>query len=289
MPLLGAFDSCKGHNLNDIISLFQNIPDLVWAALIASLLTLSGVYFTNKQGRKLLEKQLNHDAKKIRIDRSHDLKKDVFLEAAASFSKAISVIGKLSNLETPVEDLAQILDNHSPIASKMYLIASEDTVEKALDISNEVSSVYLELLTERRTFQNAKSEIEGHRAIIQKSHSEKDRVLETMKEMNLSGVQDKSKFDYLNGLFDMAEETRTKAATAISELEQKHNSDYRVFVKRCVKEYAILSIGISELIVAVRSELNTANDNLRFSTIMEKAMDDMNDNFEAFVDKTADS
>jgi len=275
--------------LSDLVSFISSIPDAIWGAVIASLLTLSGVFFTNRENRKSLERQLSHDVEKLRIDRDYDLKKDVFLEAASSYSKALSVIGKMGNVDIPSNDLAKIFDEHGPIASKMYLIAKEETVEHALDISNEISRIYLELLRIRNFFQDVKKAIDIYRDMVSKADADKGRVLETMKEMNLSGVKDRSKFDYLNGLFEMAEKNRSNAEKEILELQSKHNASYFDFMKRCMQEYSRLSIEISGLIVAVRSELNTANDNERFSKIMKHAMDEMKGNFEEFMSVTREA
>lgn len=273
--------------MDDLVYLISGIPDAIWGAVIASLLTLSGVFFTNRENRRSLERQLAHDVEKVRIDRDHDLKKDVFLEVASSYSKTLSVIGKLGNIEIPLEDLAKIFDEHGPIAAKMYLIAKEETVERALDISNEISRIYLELLRSRRVFQDARNAIDIYKEIMSKADIEKDRVLETMKEMNLSGVKDRSKFDYLNILFEAAEKRRNDAEKEISDLESKHNENYYVFMKQCMQEYSRLSVEISGLIVAVRSELNTANDDDQFSKIMKHAMDEMKKNFDDFMKKVA--
>lgn len=197
------------------------------------------------------------------------------------------MIGKLGNIDIPLEDLVKVFDEHGPIAAKMYLIAKEETVELALYISNEISSIYLDLLRSRMVFQDARNAIDIYKKIVSKAEIEKDRVLETMKEMNLSGVKERSKFDFLSGLFEDAEKRRKDAEISISEIESKHNASYHDFKKRCMQEYARLSVEISGLLVAVRSELNTADDDDRFSNIMENAMSEMKKNFENFMNETS--
>jgi len=45
-----------------ITNILYKVPDAVWAAIIASLLTLGGVIATNAGNNKRLKSQLEHDA-----------------------------------------------------------------------------------------------------------------------------------------------------------------------------------------------------------------------------------
>jgi len=45
-----------------ITNILYKVPDAVWAAIIASLLTLGGVIATNAENNKRLKSQLEHDA-----------------------------------------------------------------------------------------------------------------------------------------------------------------------------------------------------------------------------------
>ena len=82
--------------LAQIIRLLKEIPNVVWSAIIASLITLSGVWLSNRNSRNLQQNQLRHDAERRNSERELALRKEVYLEALESISISIARISHLN-------------------------------------------------------------------------------------------------------------------------------------------------------------------------------------------------
>ena len=51
----------QGKLMQEIIALLKSIPDVIWSAFLASILTLSGVLISNRSNTTRLRLQLEHD------------------------------------------------------------------------------------------------------------------------------------------------------------------------------------------------------------------------------------
>ncbi|CAM3826365.1 hypothetical protein VA7868_04569 [Vibrio aerogenes CECT 7868] len=116
-----------------IISCISKIPNVVWSAVIASLLTFLGVLWTNKGNEKRQAALLIHEENKFKFEQKISLKKDVFLEVAGSFANVLGIIPKLMNLNFTHEDINKLMGDHGAIVAKIYLPANEATVAEILN------------------------------------------------------------------------------------------------------------------------------------------------------------
>src|SRR4051794_30236818 len=85
--------------MSTIVSLFQSVPDVIWSALIASLLTLSGVLVSNWSNTNRLKLQLQHDAHEKSKERVSTLRRDVYLRVAEELVRANAHLGSLPQLD----------------------------------------------------------------------------------------------------------------------------------------------------------------------------------------------
>jgi hypothetical protein len=69
-----------------LVSWLSNVPNVIWSAIIASLLTLSGVLWTNRGNEKRQAALLEHERQKFLSEQRLSLKKEVFLNVASSFA-----------------------------------------------------------------------------------------------------------------------------------------------------------------------------------------------------------
>ena len=83
--------------LGSVITWLTSIPHVVWAAIIASGLTIFGVTLANRANKKCLILQLNHDAQQKDKEREMQLRRDVYIEAAEAIAEAIKDIQSLPN------------------------------------------------------------------------------------------------------------------------------------------------------------------------------------------------
>ena len=132
-------------DLSSLITAIASIPDVIWAAVIASLLTLGGVLLTNRGSSKRLRMQLNHDSAQRDRERQMALRRDVYLPAAESVTRLQALLGSLIDLRTPDENLSRESTTHIAVISKISVIGSIKTVAAVSALLNEFNSAFLDL------------------------------------------------------------------------------------------------------------------------------------------------
>ena len=89
-----------------IICYLGKVPNVMWSAIIASLLTIFGVWLTNRGNNKRQIHLLNHEKERFLLEQKMALKKEVFLNMASSFANVLDIIPNLSNLDFSQKQLA---------------------------------------------------------------------------------------------------------------------------------------------------------------------------------------
>ena len=92
-----------------IITVLSLIPDVIWAAIIASVITLSGVALSNRANRKCLLMQLNHAAKEKDKEREFKIREKlsaIGLERAVEKAKKLGRVDKDGKAILGFNDLA---------------------------------------------------------------------------------------------------------------------------------------------------------------------------------------
>ena len=114
-----------------------NIPSALWTAAIAFVATLNaggmslaGVVLTNRDARKRLAKQLEHDSTERTREREMALRRDVYLEAAANIARVSHIMGRLANVGD--ETAAQELGDTFAALARVQLTGSNETVHAVM-------------------------------------------------------------------------------------------------------------------------------------------------------------
>src|SRR6266704_5415453 len=139
--------ACKGLVL--ILYLFRQVPDTVWAALIAAGVAFLTTTLSNRNSRKQLQMQLSYSARERDRDRGMALRRDVYLPALEAVARAHGALGQAAN---PAVDLTavgtQMVADLATMA-KVHLVASEATIRGLLAFQKALMPAYLELVTRR--------------------------------------------------------------------------------------------------------------------------------------------
>lgn len=251
------------------------VPDVIWSAVIASFLTFLGVLWANRGNAQRQRDLLEHEKEKYKYEQSIALKKEVFLEAAASFSRVLAIFPRLVDLTVSEKEYSQTIAEHGPAVSKTYLVAKEETVSKLLEFSNDVSETYLSLIGPRAKLLDFFNAIEIYKNMISKADGEKDRLLTIMKEINIQGRTDKAIFDYLQSSYDSENKIAASANESIEKCRDEMAPLHKEFIKECITQYARLSVSVAPMTIAVRKELDNDNDSQIFVDAISESMSRM--------------
>lgn len=136
--------------VNDFL---KSIPDVVWAAIIASLIaivgTLGGVLLTLWDNRKRLTAQLTHDAKQRDREREMEIRREVYLAAAEAVAEAQERLGQVASMD--IQEVGKKFSGTSlsPATNKVQLIGSEATVKAVSAFTRKYGEALMALMPKK--------------------------------------------------------------------------------------------------------------------------------------------
>ena len=272
-----------------MIALIRTIPDVVWAAVIASLLTICGVLVTNRGNRRALKEQLLHDAQQRDRERNMELRRDVYLEATEAITTNHMVLMRLTNLEIPDSELGQQFSESAAAISKVSVIGSADTVRAVSELSTELGVRYLQLTAKRLPLIDRKDDIDILNEFIQKSSLEQDRLIELMKEMNLQGNPDERRLAAITRNFEFQQEQSEKYAVERDQLEQENRKELVQFTRDCVQASKDVGKYIVPAVRTVRKEMDLPFEEEEYRATLERSWKTTERSLSDFIDKIASS
>jgi len=252
--------------------IITSVPNVVWSAIIASCLTFLGVMLTNRGYAQRQRESLAHEERKFQFEQNMVLKKEVYLEMAAMFARALGIIPKLVNLEFSCKELGEYSTDPEEAAAKALLIADTDTVSILQEFTADLSEEILLLIKQREKLLDHRKAIDIYQEMIANANSEKDRLIAILKESNIQGEGDIYTLTYIENNYKSLEGTITTANNRIDEQKAALEPAYAEFVQKCWAEYTRLSVSMVPVIISVRNELDSGIDARKFEDIMQKSM-----------------
>lgn len=269
----------------DIPTLIRAIPDTVWAAIIASLLTVGGVLLTNRESSKRLLAQLKHDSAQRDRERHMSLRRDVYLQAAEAISRTQAILGRLLDLNTPDGDLATESRIDSGVIARIQVVGTDQTVRAVSAFMNEFAVAYAELSFERICLVERKNRIELVKQYREKASQEQDRWLELMKRMNLQGSSDQCLWNVIQGNFEFARKQHEGYSREEQSLWAEQNREHLQSLKSCIEHSSRLAELIPPAVFAVRDELELPLNTDEYMKSFNESMKRGKAALDAFVQK----
>jgi hypothetical protein len=238
----------------------KSIPDVVWAAMLASLLTLIGVILSNRNSRAQTFAQLEHDSAQRDREREMALRQDVYLRAAEAVSKGQNILGRLSNLNLSNEELGGEFSQVSAALAKIQVVGTNETFQAVSAYSRELASAYLELLLKRDQLLKRKNSIEALCRLLDRSRVEQDRCSNLMKQLNIDGNRDQRVWAFVKGNFEFEQQQQEKYSQQQQELWTMQSAEHLKFAELLLGKYVEVSKLIPAAVIAVREELDLRVD-----------------------------
>ncbi|MBI4825332.1 MAG: hypothetical protein HY807_02780 [Nitrospirae bacterium] len=270
---------------NEIITAIIAIPDVVWAAIIASFLTLGGVLLTNRGSNKRLTNQLLHDAQQRDRERSMELKREVYLKATEAITVNHMILMKLTNLNVQELEIAQQFSNAAATIAKVNIIASTKTVNAVSDLSSELGENYLQLLAQRIPLVQRKANIEVLNILINKFSSERDQMIELMKKSNIQGNYDERLWKVINDNFEFAGEQIKKYSNERDQLLALNNQELVNFTKDCFQASKKVGNFFIPAIQAIREEMDIPFDEDGYKDTIERSWSKAERSMSKFIEE----
>ncbi len=270
--------------MESFIELISKVPNVIWSAIIASLLTFLGVLWTNKGNEKRQTALLEHEKQKYQSEQKLALKKEVFLNVARSFADVLGIIPKLMNLDFTQKEIEIQMSDHSGIVAQSYLAAKEESVAAILNYSAETAEVFIKLMQERAVALDHKKAIEIYQETIDSAKKEKDRIISMMKELNLQGHNNQATFDYLNKSYEIQEGIINRSTVSLEEQKSILQPLHMTFAKKCLSEHSRLLSLLPPMTIALRGELENDQNSQTFVDALNDNIQRMNVAFDSIFE-----
>jgi len=254
-----------------ISAIIESIPATFWGVLAGSLFTLLGVFISNRAQADRLERQLRHDRELKSEERQLALRRDVYLPAAEAVSVGLMMIGRLADVSIPQEKLVSDWIKTSPAIAKANLIAGDATNEALVRFNTELSAIMMRLFAIRIPLINERNRANSLMDKVSRCGAERDRMVELAKEMNLSGLADKSKFAAIEGNYLFNKKQVDDALLEHEKLIKESFEEEMQFTKECSFAEGQLGRLIIPLLAAVRAELKLSFNAEAYARIAQES------------------
>jgi hypothetical protein len=253
------------------LTLLLKVPDVVWAAVIASLLTLGGVFLTNRGSYKRLLKQLEHESFQKDRDRNMEIRRQVYLDVAEAITQNHLILTKISDLGISDSDLSKQFSKSAAIISKVYVIGSAETVKTVSELTSAIGSKYLLLIAERIPLVQRKHEIENQNELIAKVSAERDQMVEEMKRVNLQGIKDDRLTHVIDHNFKFFRDQVDDLLDKKRQLIELNGNEIIQLAMKCFQASREVSEYFVPAINSVREEMDVPFNKEAFKNANEKA------------------
>lgn len=268
-----------------LLNILLKIPDVVWAAVIASLLTLGGVFLTNRGSYKRMLKQLEHESTQKDRERNMGIRRQVYLDAAEAVTENHLILMKMSDLSILDSDLSKQFSKSAAIISKVYAIGSAKTVKTVSDLTTAIGSKYLSLIAERTPLIQRKYEIEIQNELIMKASAERDQMIEIMKNINLQGIQDDRLMSVAENNFRFQQDQVSKLLEKRNQLIEINGKGQIQLAMKCFQASREVSEYFAPAINSVREEMDIPFDEESYRSAIEKSWEASEQSLKEFYSK----
>ena len=270
-----------------LLILLGKVPAAFWGVVVGSFFSLSGVYLTNRASEKRVNLQFRNDRESRKHDREMELRKGIFLDAAAAISASVNVLSKFSQLTIPNEDLSETFLGASPALAKVNLVASEETIRALSVFYTEFGSAFFRLLERRIPLLVLQNEINQRTILCKDFEQTRDAMLEQMRHYNIEGVQDARKFEAIKGNFDFEAQRIAEVSEDIKRLTLDFATKNMIYAKECFAENTKVNRSVIPVLVAARKELEFSGSQDAFTEILYSAHAQANAQLDSFLQQVS--
>jgi hypothetical protein len=172
----------------------------------------------------------------------------------------------------PNDQLTAAYVNKSPSIAKVYVVAQNDTTKAFANLAGELGAAYLRLFARRFPLLVEKQRIAVLKEQMNAFGQERTRMLELMKQHNLSGENDKRKWDIILGNFNFEQQRIDETIKESDDLAAVLYAKQIEFMTDCISEATKLSRLIVPALVAIRKELEMPLDEASYVTVIEESI-----------------
>ena len=266
-----------------MLFLLQSVPDVLWSALLSSVLTLAGVLVLNRSNTTRLRIQLEHDSGEKQKERTAALRRDVYLRAVEELTKANSKLGSLSQADLTKVNAGDIFQEFFASAAKLQLVAEPGTALLVNRLVADYAEMLLGLLKLLIPVQNARADIAIYDDLYNQAHAERTRVLAEMAKFNEAARNEPVIWGALQRSFDGFSKQANAHGTERSGAWDRFNIATRQFVVAVLGDLRQITAKQIPVLIEIRRDLGLTTDLAVFQEQMQAQAERMANRIEAVI------
>lgn len=233
------------------------VPDVVWSGIVASILTLSGVFLSDRGHTKRLKEQLEHDARERLNERLVSLRRETYLNAATAAVQANTLLGAISDPEeAPKLDVTTL----SSATAQVMLVGEPRTVVLANQFAMAFFDAYLSLSASARPVHTAIKRVASQQKYLSRVEANIDRVMAEMYRINETPNAPMEAFPVLQSALDSHVAYRTRLGDELSAAETAADARRLEFARALVDQVGPLTEMLTELLLEIRRDLGVSGE-----------------------------
>lgn len=240
------------------------VPDVVWSAIIASIMTQFGVLLVNRNSRHQQRDALRNDALQRDREREMSLRREVYLPAAEAITNRFNILSRFTYLDISMQDILTELTKDTAAIAKIEVVGTNATVQAIYTFSQEFGAAILELELKRVSIDKRKKDIEYLSECLYKTGKEQE-----------NDVDDKH--------VDLTTELNRGIYKKQDHLLAEQNREILELVESCLKHYMEISRLIPPALFAVRDELELHIDKVAYMKTFDENLKKTDDLLKASI------
>lgn len=239
----------------NIWEILTGFPAVFWGVILGSIFSLGGVILSNNASNRRLLEQLRHEREQKLKDNEYSIKKEIFLQAAETFSAGVNTAANLGNLQIPLADIMKPYTDRSFAIAKLQIVANERTLKASGEFYAELTSKILLLTGKRMELEFLQSEIKILSDQIDREIENRGKYVQMMTDYNLNRLVDQPKWGAIQAQYDFCTKN-IESDTIERDKMQKTFIDMQIdFLKKCTIETSELARSVIPVTLEVRDEL----------------------------------
>jgi hypothetical protein len=239
---------------------FQHVPDVVWAALIAAGVAFFTTTLSNRNSRKQLQMQLDATAQRQKVEREMALKRDVYLPAVEAITRAHALLGRLTDVNVDQVEIGAQLTADLATISKVQLIGSDTTIQALMAFMKVLMPAFMEMVVQRAPLMVRKHSIALCQTYMDAALAENRRLVQLMKELNISGNTDRAAMERLTRQGQQELEFFHARAKEQKELTDQNNVALFALIERLAELMGPITATIPDALISARRDLDLPLD-----------------------------
>jgi hypothetical protein len=272
----------------ELITLLKSVPDVVWSGAIASILTLSGVFLSNRSNTVRLKIQLQHDASEKSKERTAVLRRETYLLAVEELVKINSYLANLPQVDITKINAGEGMQGFFVAAAKLQLVAESKTALLVNELSANYGDLAFTIMTQLIPIAMAKNEIAVADDQYSKVQAEVDRLLAKMAEQHESGQPNQDVSRAVNTSFEFQMAQSKQYANDRDAAWGRFNALNLAFQRSLLHELREIGGKQIPVMVEIRRDLGLTGDLSKIEELMNQQWTKIESRLDALIESLKD-